>query len=59
MQVFVAEVDLTDDDITCHEGRRIIFVEPDRARGLDLSSAAAQIIPAYLDGQTHAAGAGT
>ena len=27
-----ARVDLTDDDIDCHEGRQIVFVEPERAR---------------------------
>jgi len=26
--VYAAAVDLTDDDIVCHEGRRIVFVEP-------------------------------
>ncbi len=49
MQVFVAATDLTDDDIECHEGRRIVFVEPQQARGLDLTSAAAEIVPAFLD----------
>ena len=49
MQVFVAATDLTDDDIECHEGRRIVFVEPAEARALDLSSAASDIVPAYLD----------
>ena len=49
MQVFAAATDLADADIECHEGRRIVFVEPERARGLDLSSAAADIVPAFLD----------
>lgn len=49
MQVFVAPTDLTDDDIDCREGRRIVFVDPERARRLDLSSAAADIVPAFLD----------
>lgn len=49
MQVFAAATGLTDDDIECHEGRRIVFVEPQQARGLDLSSAAADIVPAFLD----------
>ena len=30
MQVFVSAVDLGDDDITCHEGRQIVFAEPYR-----------------------------
>lgn len=53
MRVFVAATDLTDDDIECHEGRRIVFVDPERARGLDLTSAAAEIVPAFLDSGTH------
>lgn len=53
MQVFVAATDLTDDDIECHEGRRIVFVEPGRARRLPLSSAASDIVPAFLDSDTH------
>ena len=48
MQVFVAATDLTDADIDCHEGRQIVFVEPEVARGLDLNSAAADVVPAFL-----------
>ena len=54
MQVFVAATDLTDADIDCHEGRQIVFVEPDVARGLDLTSAAADIVPAFLDSPAYA-----
>ena len=54
MQVFVATTDLTDDDIQCHEGRRIVFVDPAVARGLDLTSAAADIVPAFLDSDAYA-----
>jgi 8-oxo-dGTP pyrophosphatase MutT (NUDIX family) len=54
MQVFVAASDLTDDDIECHEGRQIVFVEPDVARGLDLTSAAADVVPAFLDSPAYA-----
>jgi 8-oxo-dGTP pyrophosphatase MutT (NUDIX family) len=49
MRVYAAATDLTDADITCHEGRQIVFVEPTRARGLDLSHAAADVVPAFLD----------
>ena len=49
MEVFAVDVDLTDADVECREGRRIVFVDPDRARGLDLTAAAAQIVPAFLD----------
>jgi 8-oxo-dGTP pyrophosphatase MutT (NUDIX family) len=55
MQVFVSRADLTDDDIDCQEGRRIVFVEPDEARGLDLTSAATDIVPAFIDGPAYAA----
>lgn len=53
MQVFTAATKLGDDDIDCREGRRIVFVEPDVARALDLSSAAADIVPAFLDSDTY------
>ncbi len=48
MQVFVAATALTDDDIDCHEGRQIVFVEPQEALGLDLTAAAVIILPAFL-----------
>ena len=48
MQVFVAPTDLTDADIDCQEGRRIVFVEPDTARSLELTSAATDIVPVLL-----------
>ena len=53
MQVFVAATDLTDADIDCREGRQIVFVEPDVARALELSAAAADIVPAFLDSPTY------
>lgn len=48
MEVFAADVDLTDADVECHEGRRIVFVDPDVAVRLPLTRAAAQILPASL-----------
>jgi len=54
MQVFVAATDLTDADIDCREGRQIVFVDPAIARGLDLSSAATDIVPAFLDSDLYA-----
>lgn len=54
MQVFVATTDLTDDDIDCREGRQIVFVAPDVARALDLSAAATDIVPAFLDSELYA-----
>jgi 8-oxo-dGTP pyrophosphatase MutT (NUDIX family) len=53
MQVFVAASDLSDADIDCREGRQIVFVEPDVARGLDLTAGATDIVPAFLDSSTY------
>jgi 8-oxo-dGTP pyrophosphatase MutT (NUDIX family) len=53
MQVFVAPTDLADADIDCQEGRRIVFVEPDVARGLDLTSAATDIVPVFLSSSAY------
>lgn len=54
MQVFVAPTDITDADIDCQEGRRIVFVEPEVARDLDLTSAATDIVPAFLTSGAYA-----
>ncbi|WP_210652057.1 NUDIX domain-containing protein [Nocardioides sp. SYSU D00065] len=54
MQVFVAATDLTDADIDCREGRQIVFVDPAVARGLDLTAAATDIVPAFLDSDLYA-----
>ena len=54
MQVFVAATDLTDADIDCREGRQIVFVDPGVARGLDLTAAAVDIVPAFLDSDRYA-----
>jgi 8-oxo-dGTP pyrophosphatase MutT (NUDIX family) len=51
VHVYVGRVDLTDDDIDCHEGRRIVFVEPDRARHLDLTMTGVLAVPAFLDSE--------
>jgi 8-oxo-dGTP pyrophosphatase MutT (NUDIX family) len=48
MQVYVAATTLTDADIECHEGRRIVFVDPGEALALDLTAGAAMILPAFL-----------
>lgn len=50
VQLFVGHVpDLTDADIDCREGRRIVFVEPAAARTLDLTTAARLLLPGLLD----------
>ena len=52
-RVYAGAVDLTDDDIVLGEGRAIVFVEPQRARGLDLAESAAHFLPLFLDGDTY------
>jgi 8-oxo-dGTP pyrophosphatase MutT (NUDIX family) len=53
VHVYAGRVDLTDGDIDCREGRRIVFVEPDRARGLDLTMTGVLAVPAFLDSETY------
>jgi 8-oxo-dGTP pyrophosphatase MutT (NUDIX family) len=48
VHLFVGRVDLTDDDIDCREGRRIVFVEPERARHLHLTMTGVLAVPAFL-----------
>jgi hypothetical protein len=49
MALFAAATSATDADIVLGEGRQIVFVEPGAARRLDLSPAAADVVPAFLD----------
>lgn len=53
VHVYVGRVGLTDDDIDCREGRRIVFVEPERARHLDLTMTGVLAVPAFLDSPTY------
>jgi 8-oxo-dGTP pyrophosphatase MutT (NUDIX family) len=55
VHVFVGRVDLTDDDIDCREGRQIVFVEPGRARRLDLTMSGVLAVPLFLDSPEYAA----
>ncbi len=48
VDVFLAGVDLTDADIECHEGRRIVFIEPSALPGLRLTRSAAAALPDVL-----------
>ena len=48
MATYAAATDLTDDDIVCHEGRRIVFVDPVEATALPLTKGASVILPAFL-----------
>jgi len=48
MAVYVAATDLTDDDVVCHEGRQIVFVDPAWVPDLPLTKGAALILPQLL-----------
>ena len=54
-RIYVMRTDLGDADIACHEGRQIVFVEPSRARELDLTAAARIGLPEFLDSAAYAA----
>ena len=47
--VYIAGVDLTDDDIVVGEGRQIVFVDPADLRRLDLAESAAWFVPRFID----------
>lgn len=47
-RLYAARVDLTDADIVVGEGRQMVFVDPEVARGLDLTEAAALALPEFL-----------
>ncbi|KQY64107.1 MULTISPECIES: NUDIX domain-containing protein [unclassified Nocardioides] len=54
MHLFVGATTLTDDDITCAEGRRIVFVDPDRVPELPLTAATSLSLPDFLASPDHA-----
>ncbi|GAA5130220.1 hypothetical protein GCM10023339_60320 [Alloalcanivorax gelatiniphagus] len=54
MWVYAAAVDLTDADIDCREGRRIVFVDPATTTGLRLTKGAEAIVPAFLGSDLYA-----
>jgi len=47
--VYAAATDLADADIVLGEGRQIVFVDPGRARMLDLTASAEIALPAFLE----------
>ena len=53
VRVFVSPTPLGDEDVVVGEGRRIVFVEPAAAAGLDLTAAAAIALPALLDSELY------
>lgn len=48
MTVYAGRVALTDADVVCHEGRRIVFVDPGTFADLPLTMAAGVILPPFL-----------
>ena len=54
MAVYVAATGLSDADVVCHEGRRIVFVDPDEIAGLPLTKAAGVVLPAFLASDVYA-----
>ena len=48
-RVYAGRTDLTDDDIVLGEGRAIVFVEPEQARGLEMAESCAHFLPRFLD----------
>ena len=60
-RLYAARLDLTDDDIECHEGRRIVFVDPAETPRLDLTASARIALPVFLSSDLYArlAGAAT
>ncbi|WP_235736143.1 NUDIX domain-containing protein [Nocardioides alcanivorans] len=52
--LFTAAVELTDADITCHEGRQIVFVGPERFATLDLTGSATEILENFVRSERYA-----
>ena len=46
--LYVMATELTDDDVECHEGRQIVFVDPARVPDLDLTAAARIALARFL-----------
>ncbi|WP_067435904.1 NUDIX domain-containing protein [Nocardioides jensenii] len=54
MHLFVGATALTDADITCNEGRRIVFVDPHDVTSLPLTAATGLVLPDFLASPDHA-----
>ena len=59
IHLYAAGVDLTDADIVCHEGRQIVFVDPEKVPDLDLSDQARTLLGSFLGSAQHAALSGS
>ncbi len=53
VHVYATAVDLVDADITCREGRQMVFVEPERLLDLPLTNSARMILPGFLGSDLH------
>ncbi len=53
VQVWVGATTLTDAEVVVGEGRQIVFVDPERARRLDLTASATRIVPEFLASGTY------
>ena len=52
--LYVAHVDLTDDDVECHEGRQMVFVDPATFRDLPLTGSLKIALPGLLGSDLYA-----
>ena len=48
-RLFVMLTDLTDKQVHCHEGRQIVFVDPEQVAELDLTASAQVALPQFLE----------
>ena len=48
VRLYLTRLDVTDADVDCREGRRIVFVEPAAALRLDLTASATSVLPQVL-----------
>ena len=53
VRLFLTRLDVTDADVDCREGRRIVFVEPGAAQRLELTASAASVLPQVLDSDAY------
>ena len=55
-RIWVAKVDLTDEDVVLGEGRQIVFVDPVHVRdgSLELSQSCRAVLPEFLDSEVYA-----
>lgn len=56
--VFVAVADLTDDNISCHEGRQMVFLAPSATAQLPLTQAVVLALPSVLTSAAYVAAHG-